>query len=740
MLQHLSIENYALIRSLDADFAEGFCVITGETGAGKSILLGALGLVLGQRADSGILFDKNRKCIIEAHFDVKGLDLSRFTGRMDSAGDRERELEESETDSAVFDLEDNELILRREVLPSGKSRAFVNDTPVNLSILKELSAVLIDIHSQHQTLTLNTSAFQLKLLDSYLQDSTIIKRYQAVYEDYVLCRQKVENMEGNLAQWQQEQDYWRFLLDELDKFSPKAGEQEEMEQVLERLSHEELLKETLSETVMALNGDECSLRSRLESVVRGLKKISSYHKGVSESMGRWNSLVVELSDLSSDIERWAEEDETDPAMKERYEERLDELYRLERKHHVDDVEGLISLQQELGRKLGRVEQSSDALAAAKKELEKYSHSLEQLVEEKTADIISTNAKLSGIITHCADGIIIIDKNGTIEQVNPAVENLTGLSSERLCGNDITEFVYHKKGSVKSFLDTEKNEIFVRNCFTTNPLSSFHTPVEISFAKFNNEHYVCVLRDVGEQKKADRLRDDFMATLTHDLRTPLLAAIQTLKFFLDGSLGAITDRQKLLISTMLKSNEDLLGLVNALLEVFRYDAEKLVLQKTDFIFNELAMQIYNELKPLADKKELEFCFENTDEDLMINADKTELRRVICNLCGNAINYTQSGGKVTLIIKAEGNDLIFSVADNGSGIPQEDIPNLFQRFSQGTSAKRSTGTGLGLYLSRQIIEAHNGKIWLDTMLNKGSEFSFLLTDVITKRIKRKSGAAV
>ena len=127
-------------------------------------------------------------------------------------------------------------------------------------------------------------------------------------------------------------------------------------------------------------------------------------------------------------------------------------------------------------------------------------------------------------------------------------------------------------------------------------------------------------------------------------------------------------------------------------------------------------------------------------LKINADKTELRRVICNLCGNAINYTQQSGKVSLIIKAEGNDLIFSVSDNGSGIPQEDIPNLFQRFSQGTSTKRSTGTGLGLYLSRQIIEAHNGKIWLDTMLNKGSEFSFLLTDVITKRVKRKAGAAV
>ena len=413
---------------------------------------------------------------------------------------------------------------------------------------------------------------------------------------------------------------------------------------------------------------------------------------------------------------------------------------LEKPWNNDDL--LINIRNGIERSylVSELRKKIEELDAAKKELEKYSHSLEQLVEEKTADIISTNQKLSGIITHCADGIITIDKNGIIEQVNPAVENLTGLSAERLCGHDITEFVYNEKASVKSFLDTEKNEIFVRNCFTTNPLSSFHTPVEISFARFNQDNYVCVLRDVSEQKKADKLRDDFMATLTHDLRTPLLAAIQTLKFFLDGSLGTITDKQKLLLSTMLKSNEDLLGLVNALLEVFRYDAEKLTLQKADFVFNELVLQIYNELKPLADKKELEFNLENTDEDLMINADKAELRRVICNLCGNAINYTQPGGKVTLIIKAEGNDLIFSVSDNGSGIPQEDVPNLFQRFSQGTSAKRSTGTGLGLYLSRQIIEAHNGKIWLDTMLNKGSEFSFLLTDVITKRIKRKTGAAV
>ena len=137
---------------------------------------------------------------------------------------------------------------------------------------------------------------------------------------------------------------------------------------------------------------------------------------------------------------------------------------------------------------------------------------------------------------------------------------------------------------------------------------------------------------------------------------------------------------------------------------------------------------------------EIILEDTEDDLLINADKTELRRVICNLCGNAINYTPQSGKVRLIVKAEGNDIIFSVVDNGGGIPQEDIPNLFQRFSQGTSAKRSTGTGLGLYLSRQIIEAHGGKIWLESMLNKGSEFSFLLTDVIAEKNNKSAGALI
>ncbi len=368
MLQHLSIRNYALIRSLEVDWAEGFSVITGETGAGKSILLGALGLVLGQRADSGILFDKSKKCAIEARFNVQGMDMERFATT------------ENEEEAPAFDIEDGILVLRREILPNGKSRAFVNDTPVTLTLLKEVASGLVDIHSQHQTLTLNTSAFQLNLIDSYLDDNLLPLRYQQAYSAYGKVRQEVERLEAKVARGRQEEDYWQFLWEELEKFDPKPGEQEAMEEALERLSHGEQLKETLSEAVSVLDTEEFSLRSRLESMVRSLRKVAPYHKGVDESLERWDSLLVELADLSGDLERWSEEDLDDPALKGQYEERLDELYRLERKHRVQDEEGLIALKAELERKLAQVEDSSEALQEARKKLSSMEEELQTLAD------------------------------------------------------------------------------------------------------------------------------------------------------------------------------------------------------------------------------------------------------------------------------------------------------------------------------------------------------------------------
>ena len=376
------------------------------------------------------------------------------------------------------------------------------------------------------------------------------------------------------------------------------------------------------------------------------------------------------------------------------------------------------------------------LELAKKELEKYSHHLEDLVNERTADLKQSNAKLEGIFNYCADGIVILNEDGIIEQVNPACETLTGHINSKLINASVDDFVFGKKTFIsKELHKLDESELFLRDFYIKNPFTDSEIPIEISFARINPDdefkRFVGVIRDVTEQKKADRLRDDFIATLTHDLRTPLLAAIQTLKFFLEGAVGKIDEKQKLLLSTMKKSNEDLLGLVNALLEVYKYDAEKLTLNKTNFDICELIHQVYEELMPLARSKNVEFLFSTELKDVDICADRSELRRVICNLCGNAINYTQEGGKVVITLKVEGKDLIFSVSDNGSGIPQEDIPNMFQRFSQGTSKKRSTGTGLGLYLSRQIIESHGGKIWLESVLNKGSEFSFLLTDVVKEK---------
>lgn len=387
----------------------------------------------------------------------------------------------------------------------------------------------------------------------------------------------------------------------------------------------------------------------------------------------------------------------------------------------------------------------EELEIAKKQLQDYSQNLEKIVAERTADLSEANKKLSGIINYCADGIIIVDGEGNILQVNPACENMVGLSECSLCKKKIQEIAYsnvkefnsakdNKSGEIFGLSD-ENSEILLRDYFVVNSLSGIHTPVEMSFAAISsdddkNDKFVGVIRDVSVQKETEKLRDDFIATLTHDMRTPLLAAIQTLKFFLEGAIGELDDKQKVLLSTMLQSNEDLLGLVNALLEVYRFESGKLTLCKTAFSVKGLVEQCYSELKPLAEKKNIDFSviFE-LEDNLHILADRAEIKRVITNLCGNALNYTNKNGIVKVLAKAQCGDFIFSVTDNGNGIPQSDIPNLFKRFSQGTARKRSTGTGLGLYLSRQIIEAHNGKIWVDSKVDKGSEFSFLLTDVVT-----------
>lgn len=223
------------------------------------------------------------------------------------------------------------------------------------------------------------------------------------------------------------------------------------------------------------------------------------------------------------------------------------------------------------------------------------------------------------------------------------------------------------------------------------------------------------------QELEKLREDFISTLAHDLRTPLIASIQTINFFLDGTLGGLEERQKEFLDAMRQSNQDMLSLVNSLLEVYRYESGQLKLCKDYFILKELIEQCSKQVQSLLVNKNLELTVKTMPDD-KIYADKHEIKRVITNFLGNAIKHTPSKGEITIYAEFNENDIIVSVDDTGIGIPQEDISKLFNRFSQGTEIKRSTSTGLGLYLSRQIIEAHQGKIWVESTVNIGSSFKF------------------
>lgn len=382
------------------------------------------------------------------------------------------------------------------------------------------------------------------------------------------------------------------------------------------------------------------------------------------------------------------------------------------------------LKKELDKKIQELEQ-------ANKKLEDYSKNLEDIVQQRTIELSKANSKLNAIITNCADGIILFDNSLKITDINKTAIELFGQNKKELISKNIFDLVVSEKKQItKSDLSAKKN-LFLRNFYLINYKKDAKIPVEISIAPVideNNNFYVAVIRDVTYQKETERLRDDFIATLTHDLRTPLLATISGLDFILDKSLGEITEQQDNLFCAMKKSSEDMLGLVNALLEVYRYEAGKTYLCKTKFDIVKLTNECTEELKLLAQKSNIELTTNAQEDEVFINADKNEIRRVITNLIGNAIKHSQKSSCVKINIEKQDKDLVYDVIDDGIGLSKEDCDKLFNRFSQGTNQKRSSSTGLGLYLSRQIIEAHGGKIYVDSELNKGSKFGFELKNSI------------
>ena len=351
MLKSLFISNYALIDQVEIDFKEGFSVITGETGAGKSIMLGALAMVLGQRSDVSVLKNKEKKSVIEAEFDIADYGFNTLFEEED------------------IDYEDITLI-RREILANGKSRAFVNDTPVNLGFLKKIAPLLIDIHSQHQNLLLGDTGFQLNVVDTVAQNKDILELYKNKYKVLKkLTKEKAELEEQN-AKLNADVDYMQFQYNQLDELKLKAGEQEELEQEQELLSHAEEVKGGLFNVVQLFNGDNVPVLNSLKESLKSLEKIAPYLSDVEGWKSRIDSAYLDLDDLISEMDTVMDGIEYDPERLQSVSSRLDQIFSLQQKHKVTSIEELIHIKDDLETQLKKISSFDDDLEAKQKEIDR----------------------------------------------------------------------------------------------------------------------------------------------------------------------------------------------------------------------------------------------------------------------------------------------------------------------------------------------------------------------------------
>ena len=347
MLKRLYIKNFTLIDELDIDLYQGFSVITGETGAGKSIILGAIGLLLGQRADSKVIKDK---CVIEAHFDISRYGMETFFTEND------------------IEYDPSDCIIRRELTSAGKSRAFINDTPVQLVLLKELGEQLIDIHSQHQNLLLNKQDFQLSVVDIIADNAKPLAQYLQTYSNYLSVSKELESLRETIENNRQNLDFLQFQYDELSNANLVEDEQEELEQKSDTMSHAEEIKSALYEADNALSADETGIVSALRSARTALSSIQRVFPDASELAQRLESSYIELKDISEEISNQLERVDFDPAELDAINNRLDHLYDLEKKYHVENVSELIAKREELKSQLNNIENSDEALTALQQRL------------------------------------------------------------------------------------------------------------------------------------------------------------------------------------------------------------------------------------------------------------------------------------------------------------------------------------------------------------------------------------
>ncbi|MFC2087510.1 DNA repair protein RecN [Bacteroidota bacterium] len=332
MLTNLYIKNYALIEELGIDFSPGLSIITGETGAGKSILLGALSLLTGQRVDTAVLGNKNKKCIVEGQFEILKYRIEEF-------------FVENDLDYS------SHLLVRREISSTGKSRAFVNDTPVNLVILKDLGNRLVDIHSQLESLNLKDKHFQLNIIDAFSNNFDLVEKYKSEYFEFREIERKLRDLLEFSRKNLEEEDYLKFQFEQLENAKLKVNEQEELEQELSVLSNSEEIKATLSKTSHILSAEGSSVLDELKEIKSGLEKISKFKEEIHDFQQRIESTIIELTDLNREVELSSEKIEYLPARINEIHERLDIIYNLQQKHRVDTVKELMELKDEIKNKL-----------------------------------------------------------------------------------------------------------------------------------------------------------------------------------------------------------------------------------------------------------------------------------------------------------------------------------------------------------------------------------------------------
>ena len=365
MITSLSIKNYALIEKLSIDFSKGFSIITGETGAGKSIILGALGLVLGKRADLTSLKNKEEKCVIEAHFEISKYNLKEFFEAND------------------LDYEDD-TIIRREILPSGKSRAFINDSPVNLQELQDLSLFLIDIHSQQQTQELSDESVQFKIIDAIANNFDTISAYQKLLKTYKSDKSKLNALLKKQSDSGKEQEYNTFLLNELVAAKLKSGEQEELEADFEKLNNVEIIKESIDKSLVIANEEQFGVFHNLNEIKASLQKITPFSPEYQNLFERITSITIEFDDVSRELQNASEKLLNDPEKLELTNQKLQLIYNLQKKHQANTVDELLKIQANLENaviELGNIEEEieivSKAIEQKGQELDAFSETIRQ---------------------------------------------------------------------------------------------------------------------------------------------------------------------------------------------------------------------------------------------------------------------------------------------------------------------------------------------------------------------------